>query len=162
MARLELESAAVALNSALEREFPGEEFLEVELYAVFQALFGSLRWAALRNCKEISGSQGVTEDFAVLETTDHFSSKWLERQEIVDRIVHTSGLSQELSDAALRALESIIDNRLREFREPVDLEDIGRIEAHDLHAYRIEFAERLIVRRDDLSLFRAASEGVNR
>jgi hypothetical protein len=151
MARIDIDSLLVTLGLELTDLFPTEEFLEVELSAVIQALFTSLRWAALRKAKETANGNALVDEIKDLTTEDHFASAWLDRRELLDRISHTSGLNEEQANHSLRIIESLVDTKFSEWDRSVQIEGICTISAPEFPRYSIELGQELAVGPDELS-----------
>src|SRR5215216_2576407 len=143
MKTLTAEDLISTLATQLEKDYPDEVFLSEEMYAVTHGLFNSLRWAALKKAKQLAQAGELNEPMNILDTTDHFCSEWLERHEVVDCIMHTSGLDEEISAFILRSIERTIDYYLAFDSVAVDF--LGRIEQPEQPRYHIELANTLSV-----------------
>jgi hypothetical protein len=109
MRNYRIEDFISALAYRLDTRYPEDTILAAELYAAVQALFTSLRWTALRRAKQLMNGGLLGEGVFSIETTDHFASEWMSRQEIVDRIMCTSGFDEAMSAYTLDAMEEIVD-----------------------------------------------------
>jgi hypothetical protein len=128
------------LHRSLVASCPGEKFLAQEAEAVLQGLVGSLGWAVLRATRA-TRTLPVTEPVLSLETTDHFASPWMDRDEILDQIQDTSGISAEAALKALAWLERFVDDQLTR-EDFVDIEHVGRVRRTG-QGYWIQLAEEL-------------------
>lgn len=128
----------------LDEKYAEESILAVELSAVVQALFTSLRWSVLRSAKQIARGEEFTERVLNIETTDHFATEWMDRGEIIDRIMLTSGLNEEMSADALSAIEEVVDSGLVGLTS-VRIVGIGDIRSTEFPRYYIELDVKLSV-----------------
>ena len=126
----------------LDRKYPEEVMLRAELYAVVQGLLTSLRWSALRKASHLVKQGEAIEPIHNIETTDRFASEWMQRQEVVDRIVHTSGFPEELSESVLAIIEEIVDSTIRK-EGSISIDDIGVIHSPQSGHYSIDLVKPL-------------------
>ncbi|MEK6320821.1 MAG: hypothetical protein AABN33_03965 [Acidobacteriota bacterium] len=149
MRKYKLEDFIAALAYRLDTKYPEETVLEAELYASVQALFTSLRWTALRLAKKLLDGGLLGEGVSKLETTDHFASEWMSREEIVYRIMDTTGFNEEMSAYSLSAIEEIVDSALSEEAivrgATVTIVGIGDIQSLGYPRYRINLVATLSV-----------------
>jgi hypothetical protein len=109
-----------SLRAALASKFQ-DDYLDIELDAVIQALVNSVGWAAIRYANSI----GRSEPVRTLVTTDGLAvERSMPRRVIVKKVGHTSGLDLEQSAAAIKCIESSIDTIL-EYEPSVAVEHIG-------------------------------------
>jgi hypothetical protein len=132
-----------ALAVELDEKYP-EGILEDELYAAVQGLLTSLRWGALRMAKGLVQQGRVVEPIVNIETTDHFASEWMERREVIDRIMHTSGFPEDMSESALTAMEKIVDAAIR-LEGSVKIADIGSIKSTQSRRYSIDLVKPMCI-----------------
>jgi hypothetical protein len=110
------------LDTALSTAFEDETFLPAEIDAVLQAFVTSIRWAVIR----VAGSGTSLRFVDTLHTDYTFSSAWMTRGEILNRIEDTSGLPPEAAETALTALEEFVTSELK-VHQAVEIEDIGTV-----------------------------------
>ena len=125
------------LNKGLISEYSEEQFLPEELEAVMQAIINSIRWSAIRYA-EAQVLEGNPFEVETLLTVDHFCTEWMERDEIVCRIEHTSGLTYDQSVYALRYVEFLVDTYINGI-DP-EIEHLGLIRDAENGRYVIELA----------------------
>lgn len=128
------------LNNEISRNFSDEQFLPEEMDAVMQAIINSVRWSAIR-CAEEKVLNGNPFEVEALQTTDHFCTEWMDKDEIVCRIEHTSGLTYEQSAVALQYVEYLVDTFIAGIDS--EIEHIGLIRDADNGRYLIELAGEL-------------------
>jgi hypothetical protein len=138
-----VETIAVALD-AVE---PDEVFAEPVLYLTLHGLFNGQQWAVTKNVRQLIDEGRFEGSFTVFETSDHFSSQWMTREELVYCISDTSGLSEPYADIVLKTIEGIVDHYLERF-SPVVIEFLGSIERLGPGGFRIELVMPIMTRGD--------------
>lgn len=129
------------IDSGLARAYPKEPFLREELEDVYQGLVNSLRWAVLRHAKAEADSGGLFK-LDTLVTSEHFSTSFLTRDEIVNRIADTSGLEPEISSGVLSMLERFIHDQSMRYGS-LEIEYVGTVTAESGGGYTIELSSDL-------------------
>jgi hypothetical protein len=132
------------LKLQLQMKYPDEEFLPEERTGVLRALFTSCRRSALRFAWEIK-EQHPYDPIVKLSTEDRFSTKWVQRAEIIDLITFTSGLEEETSEYALDVMEKFIEKRLSDSNWTLEIEHLGAITAlpPTYRCYEIAFSSTM-------------------
>lgn len=140
------------IRDALQSVFTEEQFLNGELEGVVYGLVNSIRWTALRAAREqainesqmVEGAEGkviLNNPIETLETVNRFSSKWMDRDEIVQRIENTSGLTTEMAEIGLRMIENVVDQVIVIDRSEINIIPLGRLRATESPAQTIRMGE---------------------
>jgi hypothetical protein len=109
-------------------EITGKPLLPIEHDAVWVAILNSVRWSFLRSDEMPHIAERGTDP--AIHTADRFSTGKLSRDEIVERILHSSGLDRALSQFALSLVELRLDFLLATNAEHiVSIESLGRVSA---------------------------------
>ena len=132
------------LNAIFTREFPDDQFLYEELDGVMQAIVNAISLSCLEKAVEEADGDLITKPTEVLETTDHFCTRWIPREDLVFCIENTSGLGEEHAARALRIVEEATDT-LTAGDGKIVVEHLGTIAAMDAGQYSIELAKELLI-----------------
>lgn len=141
------------IRDALQYNFPDDQFLDGELEGVIHGLINSVRWTVIRAAREqtnnsqmresAEGKVTLNEDIGTLETINRFSSRWMDREEIVYRIENTSGLSTEMAEVGLKMIENVVDEVVVKERSEINIITLGRFRAGE------QAVEPLVYRASD-------------
>src|ERR1039458_7872645 len=119
-----------------------EDFLPAETDGVLYALLNSIRWSVLRFAAE-QKNHNPSAPIQDLRTENVFSTKWVSREEIVNRIMDMSGFDKKIAELALTAIEDTVKMNLEKNGWIIEVEQIGIIKASnppDL-SYEISLAD---------------------
>jgi catabolite regulation protein CreA len=135
------------LNELKER-YPKESFLEEELQSIVRGLITSLRWIALEQAEQHTENGKLTTSVSSIVTSDHFALGATDRQNIIERIVYTSGLDEAMAKVALNTIENEVDNCIS-LGGVVEVEFIGEIRSATPPEYVIDLDESLQIKPFD-------------
>jgi len=137
------------LAGDLGKSFPEEQFLEEELDGVMQAVVNIIRLSTLKKAKEDAEGGLIRRPAERLETIDHFSTKWVPREDLLFCIENTSGLPDYISEQALKVIETTTDN-LTAANSKIVIEHIGALQSTGEGGYVIELAKELLIKPSEL------------
>lgn len=105
-----LEETMTSLRETIQFAFPGEQFLDVEIESVVQAVVTSIGWAVQRSVEQ----DGDTHLLAVtaFSTSQGLGSEWMPRNEIVERICLMAGITRPQAEQALAGMEQSLSAAL--------------------------------------------------
>ena len=131
-----------SIDKELKKSFPETQILAEEIEGVVQGLVNTVKWSVLRSAIEQAHGGLLGSGVGIVETSDSFSSSWMNREEILNRIENTSGLPEEISSEALKIIESIVAAVVAQ-GSVLEIEHIGQIRARKGGGYSIDLAKEL-------------------
>jgi hypothetical protein len=93
----------------LVQKYTSKVLLAPERESILHSLINSIQWTVLRQVREEKEKEGAPDYIDELRTSDRFTSKWMSRLEVVDRIEYSSGLGRPLAQLALLLIEMRVD-----------------------------------------------------
>ena len=136
----------------LSYRFPDEDFVFAELDGVLTGFYNSIRWSVLRRARQAPSQEAIID----LPTTKDFASKWMGRDEIIDRIADTSGLEDTMAETCLTSIEVAVALSLAE-NETVAIPPIGVV-TKARRGYLIQLDKALQLNRTSAKLQENASK----